>query len=103
MSRAHLICAAAETPLAKATDAAYLEAHAATVGELLREGHLVEERGGEELAAVCAPTAFSIGFNHGALRPIWRAGCLIGPWNPREYPGARRARDGIVVTPAPTP
>ena len=30
--------------------------------------------GGEELAAVCAPTAFAMGFNHGALRPIVRAG-----------------------------
>ena len=35
-------------------------------------------------------------------RPIWRAGCLIGPWNPREYPGAGRARDGIGA-PTPTP
>jgi alkylation response protein AidB-like acyl-CoA dehydrogenase len=30
--------------------------------------------GGEELAAACAPTAFVLGFNHGALRPIVRAG-----------------------------
>ncbi|MBL4846790.1 MAG: acyl-CoA dehydrogenase family protein [Planctomycetes bacterium] len=30
--------------------------------------------GGEELAAVCAPTAFSMGFNHGALRPVLHAG-----------------------------
>lgn len=30
--------------------------------------------GGEELAAVCAPTAFSMGFNHGALRPVIHAG-----------------------------
>ena len=30
--------------------------------------------GGEELAAVCAPTAFAMGFNHGALRPVVRAG-----------------------------
>lgn len=29
---------------------------------------------GEELAAACAPTAFVMGFNHGALRPIVRAG-----------------------------
>ena len=30
--------------------------------------------GGEEMAAVCAPTAFSMGFNHGALRPVLTAG-----------------------------
>lgn len=30
--------------------------------------------GGEELAAVCAPTAFVLGFNHGALRPVVTAG-----------------------------
>ncbi len=30
--------------------------------------------GGEELAAACAPTAFSMGFNHGALRPVLHAG-----------------------------
>ncbi len=51
VSRAHLVCAAAEKPLGKATDARYLEAHAATVGDLLREGHLVEEKGGAELGA----------------------------------------------------
>ena len=51
VSRAHLVCAAAEKPLSKEFDAAYLEAHAAIVGDLLREGHLVEEKGGEELGA----------------------------------------------------
>lgn len=30
--------------------------------------------GGEELAAACSPTAFSIGFNHGALRPVLLGG-----------------------------
>jgi alkylation response protein AidB-like acyl-CoA dehydrogenase len=30
--------------------------------------------GGEELAAACAPTAFTMGFNHGALRPVLAAG-----------------------------
>lgn len=30
--------------------------------------------GAEELAAVCAPTAFGLGFNHGALRPVLSAG-----------------------------
>ncbi len=30
--------------------------------------------GGEELAAACAPTAFTMGFNHGSLRPVLEAG-----------------------------
>src|SRR4051812_31479836 len=30
--------------------------------------------GGEELAAVCSPTAFAMGFNHGALQPVLAAG-----------------------------
>jgi alkylation response protein AidB-like acyl-CoA dehydrogenase len=30
--------------------------------------------GGEELAAVCSPTAFGMGFNHGALQPVLYAG-----------------------------
>ena len=30
--------------------------------------------GGEELASVCAPMAFTLGFNHGALQPVLRAG-----------------------------
>ncbi len=30
--------------------------------------------GGEELAAACAPIAFTMGFNHGALRPVLEAG-----------------------------
>jgi alkylation response protein AidB-like acyl-CoA dehydrogenase len=30
--------------------------------------------GGEELAAVCSPTAFTMGFNHGALQPVLHAG-----------------------------
>ncbi len=51
VSRAHLVCAAAEKPLAKSADASYLEAHAATLGDLVREGHLIEEKGGEELGA----------------------------------------------------
>jgi alkylation response protein AidB-like acyl-CoA dehydrogenase len=33
-------------------------------------GHRFLAVGGEELAAACAPIAFSLGFNHGALRPI---------------------------------
>lgn len=30
--------------------------------------------GGEELGAVCAPTAFTMGFNHGSLQPVLHAG-----------------------------
>lgn len=30
--------------------------------------------GGEELGAVCAPTAFTLGFNHGTLLPVLHAG-----------------------------
>ncbi len=30
--------------------------------------------GGEELAAACAPTAFSMGFNHGSLQPVLLGG-----------------------------
>src|SRR5205823_7258456 len=30
--------------------------------------------GAEELAAACAPIAFTLGFNHGALQPVLRAG-----------------------------
>lgn len=37
-------------------------------------GHRVMAVAGEELAAACAPTAFTMGFNHGALRPIVRFG-----------------------------
>ncbi len=51
VSRAHLVCAAAERPLSKAADRAYLERHSPTVGDLLREGRLVEERRGAELAS----------------------------------------------------
>jgi alkylation response protein AidB-like acyl-CoA dehydrogenase len=36
--------------------------------------HRVVAIGGEELAAACAPIAFSLGFNMGSLRPIWVAG-----------------------------
>jgi alkylation response protein AidB-like acyl-CoA dehydrogenase len=30
--------------------------------------------GGEELGAVCAPMAFTLGFNHGSLRPVIQSG-----------------------------
>jgi DEAD/DEAH box helicase domain-containing protein len=42
VSRAHLVCAAAELPLSRSTDGPYLEAFAPLVGDLLREGQLVE-------------------------------------------------------------
>jgi DEAD/DEAH box helicase domain-containing protein len=42
VSRAHLICAAAEMPLSPADDRTYLAAHGDRVGALLRGGHLLE-------------------------------------------------------------
>ncbi|MDX1503032.1 MAG: DEAD/DEAH box helicase [Thermoanaerobaculia bacterium] len=52
IARAHLVCAAAERPLTRERDAAYLERHAPVVGELLRERELVEAEGTREL---CTP------------------------------------------------
>jgi DEAD/DEAH box helicase domain-containing protein len=49
VSRAHLVCAAAELPLRKSADRGYLAAHAPLVGELLRVGALHETADGEEL------------------------------------------------------
>ena len=62
----------------KVHDAAY-EAGLMNVGfatELGGKGysHRAIAIGGEELAAACAPTAFTMGFNHGALRPVLVAG-----------------------------
>lgn len=36
--------------------------------------HTALAKGGVEMARVCAPTAFSLGFNHGTLRPILQEG-----------------------------
>ncbi len=49
VSRAHLVCAAAELPLRRSEDSGYLEAHAPLVGELLRAGELHETADGREL------------------------------------------------------
>ncbi len=49
ISRRHLLCAAAEDPLRRDADRAYLEDHAPVVGELLRENRLVEAADGSEL------------------------------------------------------
>lgn len=62
----------------KVHDAAY-EAGLMNIGfapELGGQGysHRAIAVGGEELAAVCAPTAFTMGFNHGSLRPVLVAG-----------------------------
>ncbi|MBP9146111.1 MAG: DEAD/DEAH box helicase [Thermoanaerobaculia bacterium] len=51
VARIHLECAAAEEPLSRVEDARYLERHAAVVGDLLREGTLVETRQGSGLVA----------------------------------------------------
>ena len=42
VTKAHLVCAAAELPLSREADRALLERHAPLVGELLREGELAE-------------------------------------------------------------
>ncbi|MDH3745694.1 MAG: DEAD/DEAH box helicase, partial [Acidobacteriota bacterium] len=42
VSQAHLVCAASELSLHRDRDAAYLEAHAPVVGDLLRRGSLIE-------------------------------------------------------------
>jgi DEAD/DEAH box helicase domain-containing protein len=49
VSRAHLVCAAAELPLRKSADRGYLEAHAPLVGQLMRAGELHETADGTEL------------------------------------------------------
>ena len=49
VGRGHLVCAAAELPLSRKNDAAYLERRAALVGELLAERELVEAADGSEL------------------------------------------------------
>jgi DEAD/DEAH box helicase domain-containing protein len=49
VSKAHLVCAAAEMPLDRKGDASYLERHAVQVGELLRERELSESANGREL------------------------------------------------------
>ncbi|HVS16099.1 MAG TPA: DEAD/DEAH box helicase [Thermoanaerobaculia bacterium] len=48
----HLVCAAAEMPLERERDAAYLERHAALVGDLLRDFALAEEKDGGVLHAL---------------------------------------------------
>jgi DEAD/DEAH box helicase domain-containing protein len=49
VSRGHLVCAAAEMPLSRTKDTAYLERRAALVGELLAERELIEAADGSEL------------------------------------------------------
>ncbi len=51
ISRKHLLCAAAEEPLRRDGDRAYLRDHAPVVGELLRENRLVEAADGSEIYA----------------------------------------------------
>jgi DEAD/DEAH box helicase domain-containing protein len=47
VSRAHLICAAAEMPLSRDADRSYLERHGGRVGALVDGGHLLESDDGE--------------------------------------------------------
>lgn len=51
VTRAHLVCAAAERPLSRDLDAAYLERHRAVVDDLLADGELGESEAGRELHA----------------------------------------------------
>ena len=72
VARGHLLCAAAEMPLAPRQDGAYLERHRATVEGLLRQGHLLAAaplaagRGGEGSAGLAAAPATVAG---GVLAP----------------------------------
>ena len=49
VSKAHLVCAAAEKALRRDDDGEYLRRHAALVGSLIRENQLVESADGEEV------------------------------------------------------
>lgn len=51
VARQHLECAAAEQPLTPDLDAAYLERHAAVIGDLLAEGVLARAADGQALVA----------------------------------------------------
>jgi DEAD/DEAH box helicase domain-containing protein len=51
VSRAHLVCAAAEIPLSRRRDGAYLERYAPLVGELLRDRALLEAADSGDLLA----------------------------------------------------
>jgi len=52
VSRAHLICAAAELPLIPRDEQPYLEKHEPRLIELLRDGHLLEAEDGTELCSL---------------------------------------------------
>ena len=52
VARAHLVCAAAERPLALDDDAPWLERHAALVGELLRGGELARSDDGQRIVSL---------------------------------------------------
>jgi ATP-dependent helicase YprA (DUF1998 family) len=55
VARAHLLCAAAELPLAPGLDAAYLERHKASIDYLLRAGHLLQAAGAPSPPAPAVP------------------------------------------------
>ncbi|HBL25496.1 MAG TPA: DEAD/DEAH box helicase [Acidobacteria bacterium] len=52
VSRAHLICAAAELPLHRRDDRTYLERHQGRAAALVEEGHLLEAEDGSELCSL---------------------------------------------------
>ncbi|MCZ6507603.1 MAG: DEAD/DEAH box helicase, partial [Acidobacteria bacterium] len=51
VARSHLVCAAAEQPLSKSSDARYLERHRGAVEQLVAAGELAESAEGSELHA----------------------------------------------------
>ncbi len=57
VARAHLLCAAAELPLAPRHDAVYLERHKASIDYLLRAGHLLQAAGAPSSPAPAVPPA----------------------------------------------
>ncbi len=69
VARAHLLCAAAEQPLSRVDDAAYLERHAAEVRELVAAGELLEAAGGSELFSVRRSPQRAVSLR-GAGRPM---------------------------------
>src|SRR6185436_9848128 len=79
VSRAHLICAAAELPLSRRDDQPYLERHTPRVAELVGEGHLLESEDGAELCSLRRrPQRYVTLRGAGAQHAIMDDGRMIG-------------------------
>ncbi len=79
VSRAHLICAAAELPLNRRDDQPYLEKHTPRVAELVQEGHLLEAEDGAELCSLRRrPQRYVTLRGSGAQHAIMDDGRMIG-------------------------